>query len=365
VASVAGVYGISFVLVVFNAGIAHVIADWLDRSASPAGQRGSRALTLLLATTPVVAASLAGGVMLRAAPPIDRTEGDFREVGVAQGNLAPGRTWRSDHYAGNLDVYLELTRKAADRETIRTVIWPEAAMSFYVETDEELRAAITATQRASDLELIAGGPRVDGEDRPSYFNSMFHLDASGTLRDTYDKQYLVPFFEFFPLEGLDFLRRDFGGPASFEHGAENSTPFETRLGKAGMLVCGEAMLPSAARDRVLAGAEILVSPSNDSWIEDEHFAEHMLRVSAMRAIEQRRFLVRSSTSGPSAVVDPWGRILVKTDAFQRAVLVGRVEPLQASSPYNRLGDAFAYGCVFAASLAALFGVARGASYPTN
>jgi apolipoprotein N-acyltransferase len=73
----------------------------------------------------------------------------------------------------------------------------------------------------------------------------------------------------------------------------------------------------------------------------------------LRAVEARRTLVRVSTSGPSAIVDPWGRVLARTDAFSRAVLEHAIAPRRDVSLYARLGDAFAFGCllVTAAALA--------------
>jgi apolipoprotein N-acyltransferase len=138
---------------------------------------------------------------------------------------------------------------------------------------------------------------------------------------------------------------------TYSPGAPDPAPLDTRLGRAGLLVCNEAMLPEVAAARVRAGAEILVSPSNDSWIAGEGFAEHMLAVVGLRAIEQRRYLVRASTSGPSAVVDPWGRIPVRTAANRPFVLRGAVRPERDLTPYARFGDAFAVGCALVVAAA--------------
>ena len=73
----------------------------------------------------------------------------------------------------------------------------------------------------------------------------------------------------------------------------------------------------------------------------------------LRAIEQRRYLVRASTSGPSAVVDPWGRVPVRTPANRPAVLLGGVRPERELTPYARFGDAFASGCALLVAAALL------------
>ena len=95
-----------------------------------------------------------------------------------------------------------------------------------------------------------------------------------------------------------------------------------------------------------------MNPSNDSWIRSIKYAEQQLSFATFRAIEQRRYLVRASTAGPSAVIDPWGRVEVRTPALERAVVAGEVRPLTARSPYGSYGDVFAAVCVVA-TLAAL------------
>ena len=79
----------------------------------------------------------------------------------------------------------------------------------------------------------------------------------------------------------------------------------------------------------------------------------MLAIVGLRAIEQRRYLVRASTSGPSAVVDPQGRVRVRTQTGEPYVLRGAVRPERELTPYARLGDGFAGGCALAVALALL------------
>jgi apolipoprotein N-acyltransferase len=91
-------------------------------------------------------------------------------------------------------------------------------------------------------------------------------------------------------------------------------------------------------------------PSNDTWISDAKYTEQQLDIATVRAIEQRRWLVRASTAGPSALVDPYGRVTVRTPALERAVAAGDVWPRRGLTVYARAGDAFAFACVAAAAL---------------
>jgi apolipoprotein N-acyltransferase len=351
VASWTGVYGIGFAIVAVNAGV----AGWVAALGDPARSARAAARALALATAPALVFGLGGAWTLHWAPAPSEGEG-FVEMAVVQGNVSLGRRWRSDYYGRNLDVYLGLTRQALAQGSPRTVVWPEASMTFFLEEEPIYARAIARVLAPGDAELLAGGPSGDGEVPP--YNSVFRIAPDGSIGARYDKQYLVPFSEYFPFAGLDLVRRRMEGARRFAHGAREGGVLDTRMGRAGMLICNEGMLPEVAGDRVRAGAELLISPSNDNWIVGGGFGEHYLAVVALRAIEQRRYLVRASTAGPSAVVDPWGRILVRTPPRTRHLLLGRVRPETGLSVYGRLGDAFALACVALAAGGLLHALAR-------
>src|SRR5262249_59296592 len=104
-----------------------------------------------------------------------------------------------------------------------------------------------------------------------------------------------------------------GGPATF---------LRTVAGPVGLLICNEVMFGDVVSERVRAGAGYLVTLANDSWLGDRKFAEQAFDMARLRAVEQRRYLVRASTSGPSAIVDPSGRVVVRTDDDTRATIGG-------------------------------------------
>jgi apolipoprotein N-acyltransferase len=217
-------------------------------------------------------------------------------------------------------------------------------MHFFLEDDADRLQSIRELLREYDVELIAGGPGRDAGARSPIFSSVFLVSPDGGIAARYDKQVLVPFSEYYPLGSDALMAREIDGARRYAPGSADAALLDTRLGRAGLLVCNEAMLPELAGERVRAGAELLVSPSNDSWIAGEGFAEHMLAVVGLRAIEQRRYLVRASTSGPSAVIDPYGRVKVRTTANSPWLLRGGVAPRRDLTPYARFGDAFAGAC---------------------
>jgi apolipoprotein N-acyltransferase len=345
-ASVTGIYGIGFCVVAPNVALAELVLE-----ARSAGSRrwGPKLAALAVASLPALAAAAWGRARLDAAPLLEH---DARAVPIAvvQGNVDVGSRWRSDLYGKHLGVYLDLTERAAREYAPALVVWPEAAMTFFFEDEPLYRRLIATAQRRHRLELIVGGPRAEGPpEAPRYFNSIWSLAPDGSIAGRYDKQYLVPFAEYFPLR-IDLLRRSFGRVRVFERGAA-AAPLPTRAGPAAVLICNEAMLPEVVARRVAQGAALLVNPSNDSWIDDPIYTEQQMHIALVRAIEQRRFLVRASTGGPSAVIDPWGRTLARTPSGIAAVLVARVMPQDVQTLYARVGDLFAALCLAVAATA--------------
>ena len=338
VADLAGVYGMSFTLAATNAALAEL---WAARR--NATRRGP-ALGGVLATAAVVALVFAYGELrlrsaLASATPVTM-------VGLVQGNLDVGSQWREDFYGQNLDTYVDLTDQLLHEAGPAVVFWPENALTFFLADEPLYRAVIGRVLSASGTQLVTGGPRASGAIERRYYNSVFLLSPAGEILATYDKQRLVPFAEYFPFARLDFLRRHFARVRVFTAG-DAAPLLPTAIGPAGVTICNEAMFPDVAAARVRAGATYLVDPANDTWLSPD-FSEQQFDIVVLRAVEQRRWLVRASTSGPSAIVDPLGRIPVRTGYFTRTVVAGGITPRTELSLYCRVGDLFALACGAAA-----------------
>jgi apolipoprotein N-acyltransferase len=107
----------------------------------------------------------------------------------------------------------------------------------------------------------------------------------------------------------------------------------------GAFLCAEAMDPEAARRLSAAGAELLANPSNDFWFSAAPAARLQLETASVRAVEERRWLLRATPTGYSALVDPHGRIAVASGYGGAAVLRGEVRRSRVTTPYQQLGDA--------------------------
>jgi apolipoprotein N-acyltransferase len=127
---------------------------------------------------------------------------------------------------------------------------------------------------------------------------------------------------------------------------------DTRLGKAAVAICFEADFPELVRRRMREGAEVLINLSNDVWLGAVGQRQHLAMVT-LRAVENRTWVIRATTTGISAVIDPFGAVRARTDTFTEAVLDARVVPMRVETIYERYGDVFAFGCVVASLLGIL------------
>jgi len=343
IADLTGVFGISFLLVAVNAAVAEICLTFAaDAPARRAAMGG-----LTLAALAVAAAVGYGHFRLADAA---RPAAPATPLAIIQGNLDLGSQWRADFYGRNLDVYLNLTRTAVAQAHPALVLWPESAMTFFVDTEPTYQAAIGSVLRAANVQLLAGGPRETATEPRRYYNSAFLISPRGAILAAYDKLQLLPFAEYFPFTRVDFLRRRFERVREFSPGAPGP-PLPTVAGRAGVLICNEAMFPQPAAARVAAGADYLVSPANDSWLGDAKFSEQAFDMAVLRAVEQRRFLVRTSTAGPSAIIDPFGRVVVRSAPFTRTWISGGVHRATTRTVYHRVGDFFGTLCAAVAVVA--------------
>jgi len=135
------------------------------------------------------------------------------------------------------------------------------------------------------------------------------------------------------------------------HAASGGRPLPTSAGAAGVVICNEVMFPGIVAARVRAGAEYLVNLANDSWWATTSFSAMTFDMVTLRAVEQRRPVVRVSTSGPSGVIDVHGRPVLRSGTAMQAVLDGTVTPTRGLTLYARIGDAFALACAAAVAVA--------------
>jgi len=110
--------------------------------------------------------------------------------------------------------------------------------------------------------------------------------------------------------------------------------------------------PDLAREATRVGSQLLTTITNDAWFGRSSAAWQHFEMASLRAVEQGRYLARAANTGISGIVDPYGRVLVRSALFEQAALTGDVRFLTSRTIYARTGDVFAFACVVA-TLAAL------------
>jgi len=177
-----------------------------------------------------------------------------------------------------------------------------------------------------------------------YFNSALLLDRFGKLTGRYNKQHLVPFGEYVPLrtylwfvKPLVELLGDFTPGDSFD-------PLQTEKINAGVLICFESIFPEIARRETAAGANLLVSMTNDAWYGRSSAPHHSWAMTVMRAVENKRSLVRAANTGISGFVEPTGTIRTELPMFHSAALAETMVLLTERTVFTRGGHWFGACC---------------------
>jgi apolipoprotein N-acyltransferase len=128
--------------------------------------------------------------------------------------------------------------------------------------------------------------------------------------------------------------------------------------RASTAICYEVIYPGLIRRFVSEGSELITTITNDAWFGRSSAAYQHFEQASMRAVEQGRYLVRVANTGISGVVDPYGRVLERTNLFETSTVVREVRFLQGRTIYSRIGDVVAYLCLVITAAAVAFAFAR-------
>jgi apolipoprotein N-acyltransferase len=344
-ASVLGVYGLSALVAYINATLAYALVT--------SGTR--RWLAVATAAVVLIAAGgwgvwrIADGSLTRAGTPI--------RVGLIQGNIAQEDKWNPAHARRIFTTYIAMTRDAV-RRGAEYVIWPESSTPFTFEdplANPEGDATLRALAREVRVPVLFGSDQVIRRqpiESSELYNAAFQLDPDGKTIAIYRKIKLVPFGEFFPFQRWIA----FAAPL-----VQRFVPFSAGTGpvilpigshRASTAICYEVVFPSLARDAVAAGSELLTTVTNDGWYGRSSAPYQHWEMASMRAIEQGRYLARAANTGISGIVDPYGRVLTRSNIFEQVGLVGEARFLTRRTVYSMMGDAIAYVSILVTVLAA-------------
>jgi len=296
--------------------------------------RSARPIGAWTAASVAFAASFPYGTIRLAILDRDVAEAPQLRVGVVQGNADVLEKRRDPERMHAL--YLAQSRELLADGPVDLLVWPETVYTRGIEGS--LPVAGRPIRRDLDVPLLFGAAtlRSAPDGRSLRYNSALLVGPDGAIRSGYDKNLLVPFAEWVPFE--KWLRPLF--PHALAFGATDATPALV-LGDFRMAtpICYEAAVASFVRRMVgEAQPNLLVMLSNDAWFGDSHEPWIHLAVARMRAIEQRRFVVRATNSGVSAIIDPAGRLVARSGLLTAENLRGTVHAIEGATLHQRAGD---------------------------
>ena len=389
---VVGIHGISFVMVLFNAGIATVLIN-----------RQQWRQEIYAVVLPVILTLLCfgyGAFHLQDAEPLDRetnasADPETLNVALIPGNIPQLRKWDNNQFPAILQRYINLTHKAS-KEAPDLIVWPETSIRSQALTGEWPRyygwfsqmlhdtampiLVGTANRGETDAAIGKFSKNTDKRREPVY-NRVLSISPDGRIHGTYAKMHLVPFGEYVPLEHLipDFIP-DFIQFEPFAHGKTvNLLPVfivkdktdrvkptdnlfrdpkvfvvkdkpNTRKVEIGASICFESVFPDEFRRAVQKGASVMGIFTNDAWFTGTAFPELHLSMAPFRAIENRIAVFRCANGGFTCIVDKFGRITtpIVTPNTTQEMLIAPVPLLSATERkqtlYTRYGDWFPLLC---------------------
>ena len=314
-----GAYGVSFLLVAVNVGVAVAVG----RRAPALGAAVVLSCLLLLA---IGARWGDGGSELEAVA----ADSAAIPVRLLQPNTENQVSWDAARALESYRRIFELSRRACDEDGA-LLIWPESAAWPY--------SWGTSAQLRRDLEaLAAAGCGVlfnSTEERSEgYYNSVLLLGRQG-LAGSYDKRHLVPFGEYVPAARVFFFLEKIARNAGAYVAGSDATPLAWAGQRLGPAVCFEVVFPFEVAEQVRAGATVLVTVTNDAWYGDTSAPRQHFRAVRFRAAETRRPFLRAALTGISAVVEPDGSVSKLLEVGEEGFLTARIRGRSDISPYAR------------------------------
>jgi apolipoprotein N-acyltransferase len=255
-------------------------------------------------------------------------------VALVQGNVPQEMKWRDDVRMRTIRDYGQMIEEAqAD-----VVVVPETALPAYLdELPQEFLRELVEHARRTHKEILLGTVertfRADGTSE--YFNSL--VDITGSPPVSYRKRHLVPFGEYIPW-GFHWVLAILHIPMQdFSRGADVQPPLPVDGVSFGVAICYEDIFGSEMI-RFMPAARAFVNVSNMAWFGDSLAPEQQLQESQMRALENGRWMVRSTNTGVTAAIGPDGRVESRLPTFTRATLVAAIQPREGVTPYGRSGN---------------------------
>jgi apolipoprotein N-acyltransferase len=326
--SLTGVYGVSFLIIFFESSLLLFIKE--------------KSRNLLISSLVLVALTHSIGFLVLKKAPV-ASENQFTAA-VIQGNVSSDIYWdmlSPEEINRIFSEHIELSRLARDQGA-GLIIWPEFSVPLCFSCSEPLyqdfKQKLMTFARENDCTLLLGTNEMAKKDgKELYFNTALSLQPNGSYT-SYAKMHLVPFGEYTPYKKIFFFINSVSRAIGEVTPGKEYRLHQYKGQKFASPICYEIIFPSLVRKLVRQGASFLTTITNDGWYGPTSAPHQHFNISIFRAVENRRYLLRAATTGVSGLVDPYGRVIAKTPIMVKTFLVGKVYPVNKSTPYNRFGD---------------------------
>ncbi|MGO9010064.1 MAG: apolipoprotein N-acyltransferase [Bryobacteraceae bacterium] len=323
-----GVYGVSFVFAMMAAALA----------------------LRLLGRPRKELAWMAALLLLFLLPPLPDAQPGRETALLVQPDLSETEDWANEAADRARSMMAEDTVRAADAESAHSpslVVWPEVPAPFYYEEDPVFRARTADLARTTHTYLLMGTVAYTPAGAP--LNSATLVSPEGFRVSRYDKVNLVPFGEFvpWPFGALTEKISKEAGDFAAGRGVVVSPVGDRKIGA---FICYESVFPNFVRRFAADGAEVLVNISNDGWFGKTAARRQHLEIVRMRAVENRRWILRAANDGITAAIDPAGRVRSTVPLFVEATSIVHFNYESGETFYTRHGDWFAVLCAVLAAV---------------
>ena len=282
------------------------------------------------------------------------------DIVLIQGAIPQEQKWKPEQRKKTYKIYTSLSEPFWSSDLI---VWPETAIPSFYHMADDFVNPISSKEMSSNALFMSGLVYQDPKSN-NYFNSVLLMNEQHNF---YHKYHLVPFGEYLPFktflsETLNFLKIPM---SDFTSGDPEKKLFETGRGIFGISICYEVAYGSEVR-KALPYANILINVSNDAWFGDSSAPHQHLQIARMRAIENGRYLLRSTNTGISAVIDNKGKIVTRSPQFEPHALSARVKLHDGETPFSKFGNSLILAfCLLVLFLSLIFNIIISNQQSTN
>jgi apolipoprotein N-acyltransferase len=357
IASITGVYGVSFLVVWFSVSLAFAFLRIIRQP----GLRGGWLVELHPALIALLGVTIFGVHRLRQGMEAGRE----LSLALVQPSIPQLLIWDHSEDTNRFNKIIELSKLALAAKP-DVLIWPESSMPNFTEDNFRAITNLIATHKvwmilgADDVERRASAAD-PGE--AEYFNAAFLFDPGGRFVATYRKQHLVVFGEYLPFaRALPFLRRIIPIPGDFTPG-NKAVSFDLSEPRARLspLICFEDVIPGLTRRSARDDTDVLLNLTNDGWFGQSAAQWQQAANAVFRAVENGLPMVRCTNNGLTCWIDSRGRLreVLQSeggDVYAPGFLNLKI-PLQPVGRrreltfYHRHGDWFGWTCVVLSAVA--------------